>query len=139
MEFSLNLRWPIVLNASSELLHESDWDSHCFSRFLRGCWWLQVSLERIRTGTIVAPPSRRFQRGMVELQGDTYTGVLSLTWSNRVIRMEHSIASVKIPVKQSGNIMRSSRILIIPVWKKMELSQSSANSVKPRNHHTESH
>ena len=77
MEFSLNLRWPIVLNASSELLHESDWDSHCFSRFLRGCWWLQVSLERIRTGTIVAPPSRRFQRGMVELQGDTYSGVLT--------------------------------------------------------------
>ena len=80
MEFSLNLRWPIVLNASSELLHESDWDSHCFSRFLRGCWWLQVSLERIRTGTIVAPPSRRFldnevlpRTSMVELQGDTDT------------------------------------------------------------------
>ena len=52
--------------------------------------------------------------------------------------MEHSIASVKIPIKQSGNIMRSSRILIIPVWKNTELSRSSANSEKPQNIHSES-
>ena len=55
-----------VLNAKSEFLIESDWDSHCFLWFLHACWRVRIPAQRIETGFIVAPPARRFQRGTVE-------------------------------------------------------------------------
>ena len=45
-----------------------------------------------------------------------------------VLRYQNIVSSVKVPVRQSGNILRSGRILIISVWKISELTQTSSNA-----------
>ena len=49
-EFSLILTWIQLLNTISQFLHESDWNSHCFCRFLRARWWVRITVKRIATG-----------------------------------------------------------------------------------------